>query len=68
MVDVRQSILSRRLREMEARLGAQLFERTHGRTHATSAGRDFQVSALRNEYRFFCLKLTRVRDASDRPL
>jgi hypothetical protein len=48
---------------MEARLGAQLFERTHGRTHATSAGRDFQVSALRNEYRFFCLKLTRARDA-----
>lgn len=32
---------------MEARLGAQLFERTNGGTHPTLAGRDFLVSAQR---------------------
>ncbi|WP_346726643.1 LysR family transcriptional regulator [Acidiphilium multivorum] len=46
-LNVRQSTLSRRLREMEAKLGAQLFERSNGGTHPTLAGRDFLVSAQR---------------------
>jgi DNA-binding transcriptional LysR family regulator len=44
---IQQSTLSRGLREMEARLGTQLFERTNGGTHPTSAGREFLVSAQR---------------------
>lgn len=46
-LNVRQSTLSRRLREMEDRLGAQLFERTNGGTHPTLAGNDFLASAQR---------------------
>lgn len=44
-LNVRQSTLSRRLREMEAKLEAQLFQRTNGGTHLTLAGRDFLASA-----------------------
>jgi DNA-binding transcriptional LysR family regulator len=44
-LNVRQSTLSRRLRDMESRLGAQLFERTNGGTRATVAGREFLASA-----------------------
>jgi dihydrofolate reductase len=39
-LNVRQSTLSRRLRDMESRLGARLFERTNGGTHATIAGQE----------------------------
>jgi dihydrofolate reductase len=41
-LNVRQSTLSRRLRDMESRLGARLFERTNGGTHATIAGQEQQ--------------------------
>src|SRR5229473_710915 len=44
-LNVRQSTLSRRLRESEERLGVQLFERTNGGTHPTSAGREFLAAA-----------------------
>ncbi len=44
-LNVRQSTLSRRLRETEARLGVQLFERTNGGTRPTSAGREFLTAA-----------------------
>jgi DNA-binding transcriptional LysR family regulator len=44
-LNVRQSTLSRRLRDMETRLGAQIFERTNGGTRTTLAGRDFLSSA-----------------------
>lgn len=44
-LNVRQSTLSRRLRETEARLGAQLFERSNGGTRPTLAGREFLASA-----------------------
>lgn len=44
-LNVRQSTLSRRLREMEALLEAQLFERTNGGTRLTAVGRDFLISA-----------------------
>jgi hypothetical protein len=44
-LDIRQSTLSRRLRDMEARLGAKLFERTNGGTRPTIAGREFLASA-----------------------
>ena len=44
-LNVRQSRLSRRLRDMESRLGAQLFERTNGGTRATVAGCEFLASA-----------------------
>jgi DNA-binding transcriptional LysR family regulator len=46
-LNIRQSTLSRRLRDMEARLGAQLFERTNGGTRPTIAGREFLASARR---------------------
>lgn len=44
-LNVRQSTLSRRLRDMEGRVGAQLFERTNGGTHPTVAGCEFLTSA-----------------------
>lgn len=44
-LNVRQSTLSRRLREMETRVGARLFERTNGGTRPTFAGRDFLAAA-----------------------
>ncbi len=44
-LNVRQSTFSRHLRAMEARLGAQLFERTNGGMRPTSAGREFLTSA-----------------------
>lgn len=46
-LNIRQSTLSRRLRDLEDRLGAQLFERTNGGTHLTSAGQEFLASARR---------------------
>jgi DNA-binding transcriptional LysR family regulator len=46
-LNIRQSTLSRRLRDMETRLGAQLFERTNGGTRPTIAGREFLASARR---------------------
>ena len=44
-LNVRQSTLSRKLREMEERIGAHLFERTNGGTHPTIAGCEFLASA-----------------------
>ncbi len=46
-LNVRQSTLSRRLRGLEYRLGAALFERTNGGTHPTPIGRDFLEMARR---------------------
>ncbi|WOJ88440.1 LysR family transcriptional regulator [Methylocapsa polymorpha] len=46
-LNVRQSTLSRRLREIESKLGAELFERTNRGTRPTFAGREF-LSAARN--------------------
>jgi hypothetical protein len=46
-LNIRQSALSRRLRDMETRLGAQLFERTNGGTRPTIAAREFLASARR---------------------
>jgi DNA-binding transcriptional LysR family regulator len=40
-LNIRQSTLSRRLRDLEYRLGAALFERTNGGTHPTIIGREF---------------------------
>ncbi len=46
-LNIRQSTLSRRLRDMEYRLGAELFERTNGGTRPTVAGVEFLVAARR---------------------
>jgi DNA-binding transcriptional LysR family regulator len=46
-LNIRQSTLSRRLRDMEHRLGADLFERTNGGTRPTVAGLDFLAAARR---------------------
>jgi DNA-binding transcriptional LysR family regulator len=40
-INIRQSTLSRRLRDLEYRLGATLFERTNGGTRPTVAGLEF---------------------------
>lgn len=47
VLGVRQSTLSRRLRDMENCLGAALFERTNGGTHLTTVGLEFVTSAKR---------------------
>lgn len=44
---VRQSTLSRRLRNLEYRLGSDLFERTNGGTHPTLIGQEFLTIARR---------------------
>jgi len=44
---VRQSTLSRRLRDLEGQLGAELFERTKSGSHLTVAGRSFLGTARR---------------------
>jgi DNA-binding transcriptional LysR family regulator len=44
---MRQSTLSRRLRDLEHRIGAILFERTNGGTHLTAAGLEFVQFASR---------------------
>ena len=44
---VRQSTLSRSLRDLEHRLGAVLFERTNGGTHPTIEGQEFLEAARR---------------------
>lgn len=46
-LNVRQSTLSRRLRDLEHRRGARLFERTNGGTRLTPAGREFIAGARR---------------------
>jgi DNA-binding transcriptional LysR family regulator len=46
-LNIRQSTLSRRLRDLECRRGAQLFERTNGGTKPTPAGREFLAGARR---------------------
>lgn len=46
-LNIRQSTLSRRLRFIEDRLGAQLFLRSNGGTHPTVAGLEFLDSARR---------------------
>ena len=46
-LNIRQSTLSRRLRDLEYRLGAELFERTNGGTHPTAIGREFLETARR---------------------
>lgn len=44
---IRQSTLSRRLRDLEGRLGATLFERTNGGTRPTIIGKEFLDAARR---------------------
>jgi len=44
-LNIRQSTLSRRLQDMEYRLGAELFERTNGGTRPTIAGLEFLSTA-----------------------
>jgi len=46
-LNIRQSTLSRRLRDMECRLGVTLFERTPGGTRPSVAGQEFLVAARR---------------------
>ncbi len=46
-LNIRQSTLSRRLRDIERRLGVVLFERTNGGTRLTAMGLEFIVSAER---------------------
>ncbi|MFG1420017.1 LysR family transcriptional regulator [Xanthobacter sp. V0B-10] len=46
-LNIRQSTLSRCLKDMENRLGVELFERSNGGTRPTVAGREFLVSAVR---------------------
>jgi DNA-binding transcriptional LysR family regulator len=45
VLNIRESTLSRGLRDLEYRLGAPLFERSNGGTHPTIAGREFLDSA-----------------------
>jgi DNA-binding transcriptional LysR family regulator len=47
ILNVRQSTLSWRLRDLECRLGADLFERTNGGTRPTFAGQEFLETARR---------------------
>lgn len=47
VLNVRQSTLSRQLRDLEYRLGANLFERTNGGTRLTIAGQEFLETARR---------------------
>jgi len=46
-LNIRQSTLSRRLRELEGNLGAPLFERTNGGTRPTVEGQEFLLGAQR---------------------
>ena len=46
-LNIRQSTLSRRLRDLENELGARLFERTNGGTHPTVEGLEFLEAAKR---------------------
>ena len=46
-LNVRQSTLSRRLRDLEQQLSATLFERTNGGTRLTMAGQEFLDAARR---------------------
>lgn len=46
-LNIRQSTLSRRLRDLEHRLSAELFERTNGGTHPTPIGQEFLDIARR---------------------
>lgn len=46
-LSVRQSTLSRRLQDLDYRLGAELFERTNGGTHPTKIVREFLETARR---------------------
>lgn len=46
-LNIRQSTLSRRLRDLEHWLGASLFERTNGGTHPTVTGREFLEAGRR---------------------
>lgn len=46
-LNVRQSTLSRRLKDLEFRFGADLFERTNGGTKPTIAGKEFLETARR---------------------
>jgi DNA-binding transcriptional LysR family regulator len=46
-LNVRQSTLSRRIRELEYRMEAELFERTNGGTRPTIIGREFLETARR---------------------
>jgi DNA-binding transcriptional LysR family regulator len=46
-LNIRQSTLSRRLRDLEYRLEAELFERTNGGTRPTMIGREFSETARR---------------------
>ena len=46
-LDIRQSTLSRGLRDLEFQLGATLFERTNGGTRTTVAGQEFLEAARR---------------------
>ena len=46
-LDIRQSTLSRSLRDLEFQLGATLFERTNGGTRPTVAGQEFLDAARR---------------------
>ncbi len=46
-LNVRQSTLSRRIRDLECRLKAELFERTNGGTHPTLIGQEFLETAGR---------------------
>lgn len=46
-LNIRQSTLSRQLRDLEYRLGATLFERTNGGTQPTQIGREFLETARR---------------------
>jgi len=44
-LQVRQSTLSRSLRDLEHQIGATLFERTNGGTHPTLEGQEFLQAA-----------------------
>ncbi len=46
-LNIRQSTLSRRLRDLEYQLGTELFERTNAGTRPTIAGQEFLETARR---------------------
>ena len=68
-LNVRQSTLSRRMRDLEQEVGATLFERTNGGTRLTPAGQEFLEAARRiieeTELMVYRLK-TRSRGESGR--
>jgi DNA-binding transcriptional LysR family regulator len=67
-VNIRQSTLSRRLRDIEYRLGACLFERTNGGTRPTAIGLEFlQIARRDGDFRIYEREGPHQREGKDLP-